>query len=139
MNMKKRFVYSILLVLFVAASAFVFTKVTNHKYKIETIYTELLPRKSSLNYAAEWMTVKSNIDVLIQKIKINPSDIKSLLALTAQYIQEGRNTGNFNYYNEAALKCINEVLKKDAKNFEALSFKSTILLSQHRFAQGLSI
>ena len=139
MNMKKRFAYSALLVLFVAASAFVFTKVKNHKNKIETIYTELLPRKTSLNYAAEWMTVKNNIDVLIQKIKINPSDIKSLLALTAQYIQEGRNTGHFNYYNEAALKCINEVLEKDTNNFEGLTFKATILLSQHRFTEGLSI
>jgi len=139
MNMKKRFAYSALLVLFVAASAFVFTKVTNHKNKIETIYTELLPRKTSLNYAAEWTTVKNNVDVLIQKIEINPSDIKSLLALTAQYIQEGRNTGNFNYYNEAALKCINAVLEKDANNFEALTFKATILLSQHRFTDGLII
>jgi hypothetical protein len=75
------------------------------------------------------MTVKNNVDLLIQKIKINPSDIKSLLALTALYIQEGRNTGNFNYYNEAALKCINAVLEKEANNFEALTFKATILLS----------
>jgi pentatricopeptide repeat protein len=137
--MKKRFVYSAMLVLFVAASAFVFTKVRDHKNKIETIYTELLPRKTSLNYAAEWTTVKNNVDVLIQKLEINPSDIKSLLALTAQYIQEGRNTGNFNYYNEAALKCINAVLEKDANNFEALTFKATILLSQHRFSDGLAI
>src|SRR5687768_1015169 len=98
MNMKKRFVYSALLVLFVAASAFVLIKVKDHKGKMEAIYTELLPRKTSLIYAAEWTTVKNNVDVLIRKIEINPSDIKSLLALTAQYIQEGRNTGNFNYY-----------------------------------------
>src|SRR6185436_5128593 len=100
MNMKKRFIYSALLILFVVASAFVLTRVKNHNSKVEAIYTELLPRKTSLTYAAEWATVKNNVDVLIRKIEINPSDIKSLLALTAQYIQEGRNTGNFNYYNE---------------------------------------
>ena len=137
--MKKRFVYSALLIVFVAASAFVLTRVKNHNSKVEAIYTELLPRKTSLTYAAEWATVKNNVDVLIKKIEINPSDIKSLLALTAQYIQEGRNTGNFNYYNEAALKCINAVLEKDANNFEALTFKATILLSQHRFTDGLAI
>ena len=137
--MKKRFAYSALLVLFVAASAFVLTRVKNHTNKIEAVYSELLPRKTSLIYASEWNTVKNNVDLLRRKIEKNPSDIKSLLALTAQYIQEGRNTGNFNYYNEAALKCISAVLEKEANNFEALTFKATILLSQHRFTEGLTI
>lgn len=137
--MKKTFLYSFLLVLFVAASAFMLTRITKQDNKNEAIYSKLLPRKSSLSYAAEWAVVKNNVDVLIRKINANPSDIKSLLALTAQYIQEGRNTGNFNYYNEAALKCINAVLEKDAKSFEALTFKATILLSQHRFTDGLAI
>jgi len=139
LNMKKRFAYSALFVLFVAASAFVFTRVKNHNGKIESIYSELLPRKTSLAYAAEWTVVKNNADVLIKKLDENPSDIKSMLALTALYIQEARNTGNFNYYNEAALKCINSILEKDKKNFEALTFKATILLSQHRFTEGLAI
>jgi pentatricopeptide repeat protein len=82
---------------------------------------------------------ENNVDVLIRKINTNPSDIKSLLALTAQYIQEARNTGNFNYYNRAALKCINAVLEKDAKSLEALTFKATILFSQHHFTDGLAI
>ena len=119
--------------------AFMISRMKKPGNKKETVYKELLPCKSSLAYAAEWVVVKNNVDVLIRKIDENPSDIKSLLALTAQYIQEGRNTGNFNYYNEAALKCINSVLEKDAKNFEALTFKATILLSQHRFTDGLAI
>lgn len=136
--MKKRFLYSFLIVLFVAASAFMLTRIKKTR-KNETAYSSLLLRKSSLAYAAEWAVVKNNVEILIRKINANPSDIKSLLALTAQYIQEGRNTGNLNYYNEAALKCINAVLEKDAKSFEALSFKATILLSQHRFFDGLAI
>ena len=135
--MKKSFLYSVLIVLFVAASAFVFTTFT--KTSKQTIYSVLLPRKAQLSYAGEWATVKNNSDLFINNLIKNPSDIKSLLALTALYIQEGRNTGNLKYYNEAALRCINAVLEKDKKNFEALSFKSTILLSQHRFAEGLAI
>src|SRR6185436_16717639 len=135
--MKKSFIYSILLVLFIAASAFAVSRFT--KTGKQKIYSELLPRKTQLSYAGEWSTIKNNSAVLIKNIMNNPSDIKSLLALTALYIQEGRNTGNFNYYNEAALKCINTVLKKDAKSFEAITFKATILLSQHRFAEGLQI
>src|SRR5437667_141026 len=82
---------------------------------------------------------QSSKKILLNKIRQNPFDIKSLMKLTALYIQESRNTGNFNYYNDAALKCVNTVLKKDPANFEALTFKATILLSQHRFAEGLNI
>lgn len=105
----------------------------------ETVYSQLRPSNNSLAYTAEWATLKNNVDILIRKIETNPNDIRSLLALTVQYIQEARATGNLNYYNQAALKCTDAVLEKDAKNFEALSFKSTILLSQHRFTEGLSI
>lgn len=135
--MKKRFVYSVLFVLVLASSAFVLIRSKNSKS--ETVYSELLPRKTSIAYTAEWATVKNNVDVLIRKIETNPNDIRSLLALTAQYIQEARTTGILNYYNQAALKCIDIVLEIDPKNFEALTFKSTILLSQHRFTEGLTI
>lgn len=137
--MKKRSLYPALLILFVAASAFMIIRITKPGNKNVYVYSELLPRKTSLAYTAEWAVIKSNAEVLIRKIKETPSDIKSLLALTALYIQEGRNTGNLNYYNEAALKCINTILEKDPKNFEALTFKSTIFLSQHRFADGLMV
>ena len=135
--MKKSLLYPLLFLVFVAALAFVFTRFTTAGKS--TIYSQLLPRKTQLSYAGEWAAVKNNSDILINNLDKNPSDTRSLLALTSLYIQEARNTGNFTYYNEAALKCIDAVLEKDQKNFEALSFKSTIRLSQHRFAEGLAI
>jgi len=135
--MKKSIFYSLLLVLLVAASAFVFTKIGSGKK--ETVYSELLPRNTSIAYTNEWTMVKNRVDGLIKKLETDPDDTRSMLALTAQYIQEARNTGNFGYYNEAALKCVDKVLEKDVKNFEALTFKATILISQHRFVEGLAI
>ena len=135
--MKKSFLYPVLLILFVGASAFVITRFT--KTDKHAVYSELLPRKTQLTYAGEWTAIKNNSDIFINNLIKNPGDSKSLLALTALYIQEARNTGNLTYYNHAALKCVNAVLEKDKKNFEALSFKSTILLSQHRFSEGLAI
>jgi tetratricopeptide (TPR) repeat protein len=138
--MKKRLAVGLLSFLFITASAFVIIKSANkkHKNKPETQAYELLPRKASLAYAAEWAMIKNNADVLLKKIEKDPSDIKSLMTLTGLYLQEARITGNFDYYNAAALKCISTVLAKDTKNFEALTFKATILLSQHRFAEGLN-
>lgn len=138
--MKKRFAVGLLSILFITASAFVIIKSANKKHgnQIEMDVYELLPRKESLSYSAEWAITKNNADVLLKKIEKNPADIKSLVTLAGIYLQEARITGNFNYYNKAALKCIASVLQKDPKNFEALTFKTTILLSQHNFADGLN-
>jgi tetratricopeptide (TPR) repeat protein len=138
--MKKKLTIGISSLIIITASAFIIINSVNkkHKTKTETGIYELLPRKASLAYTAEWAAVKNNADVLMKKIKKDPSDIKSLMKLTALYLQEARSTGNFNYYNAAALKCISTVLAKNPNNFEALTFKATILLSQHRFAEGLT-
>jgi tetratricopeptide (TPR) repeat protein len=137
--MKKKYVYPILLVFFVTISAFVIIKNTGKGDKNKVSSYELLPRNISLAYAAEWTTVKNNASVLSGKIKNNTADIKSMIALAALYIQEGRTTGNFKYYNAAATKLVNDVLVTDAKNFEALTFKATILLSQHQFEEANKI
>ena len=68
----------------------------------------------------------------------DPNDTKSSLALAALFIQEARVTGNFVYYDMAAMKYVNNVLSKDSLNFNALIFKSLIYLSQHHFADGLA-
>ena len=39
----------------------------------------------------------------------------------------------------AAMKYVNEVLEKDSLNFEALTLKALLNLSQHHFAKGLAL
>lgn len=125
--MKKHFFW----ILFVVAC--------NTQNKKEETFADLIPRQRLLSYTNEWTATKNNAGQLLQKIKQNPGDVKSLVGLTAIYIQEGRITGNLEFYNNAALKTVQAVLVKDANNFEALTFKATILLSQHRFEEGLVI
>jgi tetratricopeptide (TPR) repeat protein len=139
--MKKRYTYSLLILLFVAASAFVFTRFKKEEQQKNGafVYSQLLPRKASLAYTAEWALVTNNVEVLVSKIKKDDTDTKSLMALTALYLQEARITGQFNYYNGAALQCIDKVLANDGTNFEALTFKTTILLSQHQFEKALEM
>ena len=120
------------------ATGFILIK-SGTKAATGALYKELLPRNPGLTQTAEWMEIKNNTTVLIQKIKNNPSDIKSLLSLTAFYLQEARITGNLGYYNEAAMKCIDAVLKIEPNNFEAFTFRAMIFLSQHRFDEGLAI
>lgn len=136
--MQKRVLFIAGAFLFVFATGFIILKSVKHKSGHRSVYTELLPRNAALQ-SAEWNLIKSKADGLIKQLKKNPTDKKSLLALTAIYVNEARITGNLAFYNRAALKTAEAVLKHEPGNFEALTFKSMILLSQHRFEEGLAV
>jgi len=139
MIMKKRYTYFATLFLFAVASGFIILKYQRDTDKKESELFEIIPRKGNSIPSSEW-TLSKKISVrLIQKIENDPSDIKSRIALAAIYLQEARSSGNLGYYDRAALNCVNAVLKKDADNFEALTFKAMIYLSQHHFAEGLKL
>ena len=120
------------------ASGFIILKYKKDADKKGAELFQIIPRKGNLA-AAEWKLCRNFSTNLIQKVKADPSDVKSLNALTALYLQEARTSGNFAYYDKAALNCVDKVLKIDDKNFEALTFKATIFLSQHHFADGLAL
>jgi tetratricopeptide (TPR) repeat protein len=137
--MKKKILYALGVFVFVGASAFVILNKTEHQKKTETVSFGLLPRKASLAYSKEWPVTQNNTDILFKKIKNNSNDIKSMVALASIYLQEARITGNYEYYNEAALQTVKTILEKDAANFDALTIKATVLLSQHRFEGALAV
>ena len=137
--MKKRFIYIIISTIFVFATGFIILQSKTHGKHKQPVFSELLLRNAALSNRADWKPIKGAADALTKKIKENPSDIKSMLALTSLYIQEGRVTGNLSYYNGAAMRCIDQVLKTEPRNFEGLTFRSMILLSEHRFNEGLLV
>src|SRR4029453_3865839 len=111
--MKKRLTYLAILFLFAVASAFIVLKYQRDTGKKESELFEIIPRKGNSFQSPEWTLSKKISTGLIQKIKSDPSDVKSRVALAAIYLQEARSSGNFNYYDRAALNCVNAVLKKD--------------------------
>ena len=136
--MKKSSIYTITLILFTAAVGLIIFKYKNDQIAKEgTIYT-LQQRKGPSAKSQEWASMKTTAMALSESVRRDPADIKSSLALAALFIQEARITGNYMYYDMAALKYINNVLKKDSVNFNALLYKSLIYLSQHHFAEGLA-
>jgi tetratricopeptide (TPR) repeat protein len=136
--MKRNQIYLLCIVLFMAVSAFTVYRY-QHKQTVleETVYT-IIPRKEGDTSNKEWKEIKTKAEGYQLAIQNNPTDYKSLNGLTSLFIQEARNTGNYAYYDIAAMKTANDVLKMDSTNFEALVFKSLIYLSQHHFADGLA-
>ncbi len=113
---------------------FVYKNYENKKNAIPEIKT----RNKNVSSTSEWLNTKASMEGLIDKIRRNPADLKAKLQLAMLYVQEGRTTGDHAYYDEASLTLVNQVLAKDANNFDALCVKSTLLLSQHHFTDALT-
>ena len=115
-----------------AAAIFFFKKPDNK-------LPELKARRGDLAAGGEWLNTKAAIEGLLAKLRANPNDQKSRLLLAQAYMQEARVTGDHPYYDGAAMELLEEVLKAEPENFEALCCKASLCLTQHHFAQGLGI
>lgn len=135
--MNKKFTYLLLILLFFGTTAFVILRYNGKlKNKVVAFYP-LQERKGPLSQTAEWASTKSTASDLIRIVRETPEDTKSVLALATLYLQEARITGNYTYYDAAAMKYVNDVLEKEPENFDALTLKAMIQLSQHHFAEAL--
>ncbi|MEO6731545.1 MAG: tetratricopeptide repeat protein [Ferruginibacter sp.] len=137
--MKKSTLYAALVIVFIAAAGFVVLKFRGEEKKKKIAGYVLLDRKGALSNQAEWTNTQKNASKLLADIKANSGDIKSMILLANLFILEARATGNYQYYDMAAMKYVNDVLAKDPANFEALTLQSLLHLSQHHFAQGLAV
>lgn len=137
--MNRKYIYTGLVILFVAASGLIFFKYLSKKKIEEKKIYALLPRTNALAGLVEWKDKQANFQLLLKTIEKDRSDVKPKLALASLYLSEARVTGNYNYYDNAALKLVNEIQSIDPKNFDALTFKAMIFLSQHHFAEALAV
>jgi tetratricopeptide (TPR) repeat protein len=136
--MKKKSTYLFLVIIFFSLTAFVVFRY-NSKFKSETVdFYPLKERKGAAAKLPEWASVRSTSDKLIRIVREKPDDVKSAIALASLYLQEARITGDFTYYNAAALKYVDDVLVQQPQNFNALVLKSMIQLSQHHFPEALA-
>jgi tetratricopeptide (TPR) repeat protein len=133
--MKKKYIYTTLLAFIFLCLCAIFLKYQHN----EAASYDLLERKGVVGDSREWQLTRTYATSLLAALKKNPADTKSGLALAALFIQEARVTGNYVYYDKAAVKYVNNILKRDSTNFDALTFKALIYLSQHHFADGLAI
>src|ERR1700712_4686261 len=137
--MKKNSIYTFTIFLCVLAACGIFFKYKTDETKKENRMYPVLDRKGTASETDEFKAVLARSISLINTIKVKPADVKTNLALASLYVQEARASGNYMYYDQAALKYVNAVLAKDPQNFEGLSLKALLMLSQHHFAEGLKI
>lgn len=136
--MKKKYIYIICVVAFCVAVIGILLHYTIQEKEKENMVYELLPRKGAAANSLEWKAVQKKASELFAALKEDPNDVNASIRLAALYIQEARETGNYMYYDKAAMKSVSAILKIDSLNFNALVYKSLIYLSQHHFAEGLA-
>ena len=132
----KKLAYPLLIVALLSTLGFVYKNYEQKKNAIPTLQNR--SEKQTVSTGSEWLNTKKAIDGLLDQLRRHPDDIKAKLQLAMAYVQESRVTGNHAYYDEAAYKLVNQVLEKEPKNYDALAVKTTILLSQHHFADALT-
>lgn len=96
----------------------------------------LYQRTGELATAVEWPKTVAKVDELKQAIAKNPNEVKPRLQLATIYMAEARITGEHPYYYPAVLKILDGVLSIDPRNFEATTFKASVKMSQHHFAEA---
>lgn len=137
--MKKRVIYILLIAFFFSISAFVVIRYSTNQSRLKKETYPLIERKDTKSISAEWQGTKEIAQKLIDRLQYEPKDIKAAIALSSLYIQEGRITGNYEYYDAAAMKYIKSILEDQPGNFEALTLKALLYMSRHHFSEGLSI
>src|SRR4051794_39838200 len=135
----KKIIFYLAMVLFFLATFFLIIYKYQQNVSKEPDNYYILERKGTAAKSDEWTKVRSQAYSLIEAIQNNPKDIKPKTDLAILYIQEARITGNYAYYDKAAMKYVNDALNIDAFNFNAMVLKSLLYLSQHHFADGLEM
>ncbi len=136
-KMNKKFTYIMLVALFIGLSAFVVIRYNVRLAKKQVTYYPLLERHGAIAKLPEWPLTRSTGDKLFRKYVQKPDDAPTAIALASLFIQESRITGNYTYYDAAAMKYINEILVSNPQHFEALILKAILQLSQHHFSDAL--
>ncbi len=89
--------------------------------------------------AAATLTVAAKaVDKLEASLRADPTQVAWYAQLGEAYLQRARETVDPTYYTKAQ-KVIDEALRRDPNNLEALIGRGTLLLAQHRFRDALAV
>ena len=137
--MKKNLIYTLCVAFFFASVIFIIFNYIQNKKRDAVVPLTLKERKGEAAKSAEWDNTRKMAAYYTEVARKTPDNTKALLALASIFIQESRVTGDYIYYDAAAMSCANQVIDRDSMNFEALTIKALIHLSQHHFSDGIAV
>src|SRR6476619_5448997 len=137
--MKKNAIYMLSVAFFFACVILIIYKYVSEKKRDGVIPLTLKERKGPAAIGNEWEKTKKMAAYYTDAARKNPNNQKAFLALASLFIQESRVTGDYLYYDAAAMSCVEHVLSGNPQNFEALTIKALLHMSQHHFSDGIVV
>lgn len=105
------------------------------------VFPELLVRNDGIKQVPEWESHVHRVSALSARLIADPNDAEALVEMGQMYCIEARVTGEHGYYFPAILNMLGTALAvpgiEDKVRFEATVLKANVLLSQHRWVEGL--
>jgi tetratricopeptide (TPR) repeat protein len=136
--MKNKFFYPALMtIVFTVSVGFIIVKYRSNQEAMNKKVFTLLERTGPSAKTNEWINIRNQGEALVNQLKRDPENIKALVSMVVLFIQEARISGNFSYYDNAAMNYVYRILEKEPNSFEGLTYKALIQLSQHHFAEAL--
>ena len=137
--MKKNVIYMLSVAFFFSCVIFIVYKYVVNKQRDAIVPLTLKERKGVIANGDEWDKTRKMAAYYTEAARKNPGNEKAFLTLASLFIQESRITGDYLYYDAAAMSCVEHVLANDPGSFDALTMKALIHMSQHHFSDGIAV
>jgi len=104
--------------------------------KSERPLPNLRPRWGEVTPSTEFLNAKKAVEYYETEIRRKPKVARNYVELANVFLQESRATGNHHDYIPKAQEMIDEALRLEPENFEALLAKASVMLTLHQFSEA---
>ncbi len=99
----------------------------------------LSPRGGDANASSEFLNAQKAVQYYRDEIRQRPEVVKNYVELAQIFLQEARITANHHEYIPKAQSLLEEGLKREPENVEALVTKASLLMTLHQFTEAKEI
>jgi tetratricopeptide (TPR) repeat protein len=107
-----------------------------NRHKEPSDIPDLSPRGGDANASVEYLNALHSVERLREEIKNHPGVVKNYVELAQIFLQEARVTGKHHEYIPKAQILLNDALKIDPNNFEAIITEASVQMTLHQFAKA---
>jgi tetratricopeptide (TPR) repeat protein len=97
---------------------------------------DLLPRPGETTPSAEFLKSEADVKKYRAELAEHPDKIEDYVKLAEVYLQESRVTANHHFYMPVASALLDETLRRDPNNFEALVTDAGLQMTLHQFQKA---
>ncbi|MEE9288411.1 MAG: tetratricopeptide repeat protein [Bacteroidota bacterium] len=123
---------TIVTIVFLGAGLFTLLEFTKTREQIPN----LSPRSGEAAASSEFLNAERAVEYFRDAFRRDPTVVKNYVVLAQLFLRESRVTGNDLEYVTKAQYLLEEALRRDPENFDAIVTKASMLMSMHHFEEA---